>query len=116
MSDNRSVEQVLTHNIKEAEKLWVAIIENCDRKRVAKLTAVLDELFNDTMSGESNATVLMALTGWMSGKAMTLSDESGISPDGALMTIQIGLQRAILAHVQVRRAELELQKHGKLDS
>jgi hypothetical protein len=115
MNEPITVDKMLATNVAEAEKLWVAISEQCQPDRVETLVNSLRTQFGLVLDSETNADAVMAIIGWMSRHAMQLAEESGISHQGALMLMQIGVQRGVAAHLAIMQAQTELARHG-LDS
>jgi uncharacterized metal-binding protein len=110
-----TVEEMLATNVAEAEKLWLAISEQCQPDRVEALVAALHKQFGFVMDEETNADAIMAMVGWMSRHAVQLAEDSGISHQGALMLMQMGVQRGVAAHLAIKQAQSEIAAHG-LDS
>jgi len=95
----------------ESAALWHCICDEADGDRSQMLAEKMQETFALLMNNENNATVTMALVGFLSAHLMGLSREANMSEFGALMLIQTGLQRGVAAQVAMLRAVEEASQH-----
>lgn len=115
MDEFTTLEEGLAEHVAEAEKLWSSIADICEPQRVETLVRALEKQFGFIMDAETNADAIMAIIGWLSRHTLNMSEDSGISHQGALMLLQMGMQRGVAAHIALQQAVEERDEHG-LDS
>ena len=94
--------QDIAKTMAETESMWMAVCGKVDDDRVDILLKTLVEQYGLLMHGESNSDAIMTLVGFMAHQCIALHDDGEMSLEGAMVLLQIGMQRGVQAHVSLK--------------
>lgn len=90
----------------ETESMWMFVCDSVEDERVEMLINALGEQHSLVMEGETNANAIMALVGFLSQQVVDLHEQSDMSLEGAMVLLQIGMQRGVQAHLALKAGDL----------
>jgi hypothetical protein len=94
--------QDIATTMAETESMWMAVCNGVDDDRVDMLLKTMVEQHGLLMYGESNSNAIMTLVGFMAQQVIALHEDGEMSIEGAMILLQIGMQRGVQAHVSAR--------------
>jgi len=94
--------QDIASTMAETESMWMHVCNNVDNERVDMLVHALVEQHGLVMEGENNADAVMALVGFLAKQVIAIHEDGEMSIEGAMVLLQIGMQRGVQAHLAVQ--------------
>ncbi len=101
MESKQRMQDIAT-TMAETESMWMAVCDGVDEERVEMLIQALVEQHGLVMEGEHNANAIMALVGFLARQVMALHDDADMTVEGAMVLLQIGMQRGVQAHLTMQ--------------
>jgi len=86
----------------ETESMWLHVCNNVDDDRVEMLIHAMVEQHALVMEGETNANAIMSLVGFLAQQVIQLHDDGDMTIEGAMVLLQIGMQRGVQAHLALK--------------
>lgn len=94
--------QDIAETMAETESMWLHVCNNVDQERVDMLIHAMIEQHGLVMEGETNANAVMSLVGFLAHQVIQLHNDGDMSIEGAMVLLQIGMQRGVQAHIAAK--------------
>jgi len=93
----------ITSTMHEIEAMWGVMCDTVDEDRTELLIEALLKQHGLVMAGESNADAVMALVGFISRQIVYMHKDGGMTLEGAMVLLQIGMQRGVQAYLALEK-------------